>query len=382
MKYCTQCVMPDTKPGVTLDKNGLCNACRNIAIKKAIDWEQRKSELIDLCNRIKQQAKDSQYDCIVPVSGGKDGTFQIWYMQEICKMRVLAVSIVPHLRTREGIENLNNMITELGVDTFTITLKPSTYRHLRRKAFEDLGEPNFIEHTSLFAGVSRIAHNFQIPLTVWGEDISFEFGGRLKKKDGFAEDIMDSDVIKSRTITRWYNNDSIKKKYTYWYHRPPSEEMNRFKLTSIYLGYYLWWDGYKNYLTAKKVANFQPRKKGPLSSNILDYDNIDEKLCEINIWLKFIKFGIGRVIDGCCYHIWNGRMTREQAIEKIESLQYEFPIEYFQDFLDFHYLTQEEFWEIAEKYRNQNIWDKINGRWRLKYPINQFKSEIKTDYNI
>ena len=63
-------------------------------------------------------------------------------------------------------------------------------------------------------------------------------------------------------------------------------------------------------------------------------------------------------------------MTREQAIEKIESLQYEFPIEYFQDFLDFHYLTQEEFWEIAEKYRNQNIWDKIDGRWRLKYPIN------------
>jgi len=361
--------MPDTKPGVILDENGLCNACRNVTRKKATDWEKRKNDLLELCETIKKKTKDNQYDCIVAVSGGKDSTFQAWYMKEICKMRVLAVCIVPHLRTREGIENLNNMITELGVDTLTITLKPSTYRYLRKKSFEDLGEPNFIEHTSLFAGVSRIAHNYKIPLTVWGEDISFEFGGRLEKKDGSAEDIMSSDVIKDRTITRWYNDDTVKKEYTYWYHRPPSAEMDKFKLTSIYLGYYVWWDGYKNYLKAKEVAKFQPRAKGPLSANILDYDNIDEKLCEINIWLKFLKFGLGRVIDGCCYHIWNGRMTREEAVKKVKALQYEFPIEHFQDFLDFHQLTQEEFWAVAEKFRNLDIWTKTDGRWRLTYPI-------------
>ena len=42
---------------------------------------------------------------------------------------------------------------------------------------------------------------------------------------------------------------------------------------------------------------FMSRRGGPLSGNVLDYDNIDEKLCELHIWFKFLKFGFWRPTD-------------------------------------------------------------------------------------
>ena len=361
--------MPDTKPGVSFDENGLCNACISVERKKNIDWEQRKKDLIKLCDEIKAKNK-SAYDCIVAVSGGKDSVYQAWYMKNICKMKVLGVCVMPHLRTREGIENFNNMIEKLGIDTITITLKPKTFRKVRRKCFFQYGEPNWTDHCTVFSGVARIALAFKIPLTVWGEDIAVEFGGtNADKRVSSAEDLISNDLIDGRTIDALYDDDLIQRKYTYFYHHPPKDEMLKYKLKSIYLGFYSNWDGKKHYLKAKEVMGFQGRKEGPLSGNHIGYDNIDEKLCEINIWFKHLKFGFWRPTDQCCYQIWNGRMNREEAVKIITNIQDEFPMEYFQDFLDFHYLTQEEFWEVAEKFRNKDIWGKVGGRWRLKFPL-------------
>jgi hypothetical protein len=108
------------------------------------------------------------------------------------------------------------------------------------------------------------------------------------------------------------------------------------------------------------------RKEGPLSGNILDYDNIDEKLCEIHIWFKFLKFGFWRPTDQACYQIWNGRMSRDEAIGVVLEKQYEFPHEYLDEFLEFHQITESEFWECAERFRNKEIWHKVGSRWRLR----------------
>ena len=83
---------------------------------------------------------------------------------------------------------------------------------------------------------------------------------------------------------------------------------------SIYLSYYHKWDGHEHYKIAKKYG-FIGRRKGPLSGNILNYDNIDEKLCEIHIWFKMLKFGFWRPTDQSCYQIWNNRMKRDEAVE-------------------------------------------------------------------
>ena len=62
-------------------------------------------------------------------------------------------------------------------------------------------------------------------------------------------------------------------------------------------------------------------------------------------------------------------MTRKEAIRIVNELSDEFPKEYFQDFLDYHELSEKEFWEVVEKFRNHDIWEKIRGKWQLKVPL-------------
>jgi len=359
--------MPDTKPGVYLDEQGVCSACKSIERKQSINWDERRQELKKFCDSVRG-SNGNGYDCIVPVSGGKDSQYQVWMMKVVHKMNVLAVCIVPHLQTEEGIANLNNTVSAFNIDLIKISLKHSVLKRIRRKAFIEMGEPNWADHCSVFAGVARAAWMYRVPLVVWGEDIAVEFGGSTSNKQvASAEDLIRNDLIKDKTVEHFFD-DLVNAQNTVFYKHPQKEDLKTRNLKSIYLGYYDDWDGYKHYEVARKFG-FQPRKKGPLSGNVIDYDNIDEKLCEINIWFKFLKFGFWRPTDQCCYQIWNQRMSRGEAVKLVNQKQYEFPSEYFNEFLEYHSITEREFWDVVEKFRNKEIWYKVKGRWRLKVPL-------------
>ena len=142
MRYCKRCVLPDTKPGMVIDEYGICSVCRNVEAKKTIDWKKRDLELREICNSIKDK-NGHGYDCIVPVSGGKDSIYQVHAMKNIYGLRVLAVNISAHIHTVEGILNLNSMIENLDVDFIKVAVRPSTHRKIRRMALIKVGNPNF-----------------------------------------------------------------------------------------------------------------------------------------------------------------------------------------------------------------------------------------------
>ena len=367
MRYCSNCVMPDTKPGVTLDERGWCNACRSAESKKNIDWAGRHQELEKIVEGVR--AKNNPfYDCVVPVSGGKNSWYQAWMMADKFKLKVLCVVIGAHVPTTEGIHNLNTMVKDLNVDTISITLKPSVYQAIRRKCFLRQGEPNWAEHCAIFSGVVNVALMYEVPFIVWGEDIAFEFGGaQTQQSKPSAIDIDKNDLIKGKTIRDWLDDD-ISERDVFFFSYPDHEILRKSGITSIYLGHFDRWEGRKHYEFSKS-RGFMARQQGPLSGNYIDYDNIDEKLCEINIWLKYIKFGFWRPTDQTCYDIWNDKLSREEAVEIVNRLQDEFPKEYFQDFLRFHHITVEEFWGTVEKFRNRDIWKKEDGEWKLRYPL-------------
>eukprot|EP01041_Mallomonas_annulata_P033991 gene33991-56690_t len=68
--------MPDTKPDLHLDDEGVCNACRSYEQREQVDWEQRSRELDQVLAKYRRTDGDN-WDCIVPVSGGKDSTYQV-----------------------------------------------------------------------------------------------------------------------------------------------------------------------------------------------------------------------------------------------------------------------------------------------------------------
>ena len=377
MKYCSTCCMPDTKPGVVLDEQGRCNGCRSSEIKKHVDWDKRWQSLVKIADEIKQNRSEGSYDCLVPVSGGKDGWYQTYVMSEILGLITLCVVMASHLPTKEGIHNLNSLIKDQNVDLLKITVKPSTIKALRKKWFLKKAEPNWAEHCVIFSGVVNAALLYDIKLIVWGEDISFEFGGvQRKESKPSALEIDKSDLLNDHTVLDSLD-ENILFRDIFFYKYPDYEKLESAGIKSIYLGHYHRWDGRAHYNFVKK-RGFKAREEGPLSGNFISYDNIDEKLCEINIWLKYIKFGFWRPTDQTCYDIWNGRMTKSEAAKIVDSLQDEFPHEYFQDFLRFHDISETEFWMVVEKFRNKDIWHKIDGKWKLKENILESCKEKKT----
>ena len=62
-------------------------------------------------------------------------------------------------------------------------------------------------------------------------------------------------------------------------------------------------------------------------------------------------------------------MSREEAVALVKEKQYEFPVEYFDDFLNYHQITKREYFKLEDKWRNYNIWEKKGGEWRLKIDI-------------
>ena len=367
MRFCSNCVMPDTKPGIVLDERGYCNACRTKEIKEKIDWADRWSQLEAIVEEIRK--KDNPfYDCIVPVSGGKDSWYQAAMLADHFKLKVLCVTLAAHMPTTEGIANLNNMIKDLNVDHMKITIKPSVFRKIRQKCFLRQGEPNWAEHSAMFSSVINTALIYEVPLVVWGEDIAFEFGGlqRSESKPSALE-INSSDLVKEKTILDWLDDD-VSERDVFFYKYPEVKRLEEAGIQSIYLGHFARWDGRKNYEFVKK-RGFMSRIGGPLPGNYLDYDNIDEKLCEINIYFKYLKFGFWRATDQTCYDIWNDRLTREEAVPIVNKLQAESPLTYIDDFLDFHKITREEFDETVERFRNRDIWEVVGNEWQLKYKL-------------
>ena len=76
IKWCKNCVLPDTRPNLFISKDGTCNACKLHKVRKNIDWKKQKKKLIKIFQKAKKTSKNN-YDCLIPVSGGKDSTWQV-----------------------------------------------------------------------------------------------------------------------------------------------------------------------------------------------------------------------------------------------------------------------------------------------------------------
>jgi hypothetical protein len=165
--------MPSTKPDLHIDEQGICNACRAYESRKNVDWIARKNELTSILE--KYRSKDGSWDCIVPVSGGKDSTFQV--------IRVLQLGLNPLCITsstcdlssigRENIENLKR----LGVDHIEFSPNPKVRSKLNRIGLTEVGDIAWPEHVGIFTIPVRAAVQFKIPLIIWGENSQNEYGG-------------------------------------------------------------------------------------------------------------------------------------------------------------------------------------------------------------
>ncbi len=361
MQYCQQCILPDTRPNLTLNAEGVCNGCLSHATKEAIDWQQREHLFQSVVAHAKSKAKG--YDCIVPVSGGKDSTWQIVRCLEY-GLKPLAVTWKSPARTAIGQKNLDNLVS-LGVDHIDYQINPKVERVFMRKAFERYGSTAIPMHMALFNIPLSLALRFDIPLVVWGENSAFEYGGTAKESTGFE---LDDTWLKKYGVTHgtraedWMDQD-LSAEDLVPYLGPTAAELKRHKVLAVFLGYYFPWDPTQT-LAVAQDHGFQGRAEGP-KTGYYDYADIDDDFISIHHFLKWFKFGFTRSYDNLSLEIRNGRLSRDEAIAWLIQRGDETPHEDIQSLCAFLEISQDSFWRIVESFRNEQIWKRKEGVWKL-----------------
>ena len=365
MRYCKKCVMPDTRPGIVFDEQGVCMPCRSAEAKKAKDWDKRFEELKTLSDKYRR--KDGYYDCIIAVSGGKDSHFQVYVMKELLGMNPLLVSVVdPFTKTKAGEHNLKNIQGSFNCDLIAFCMSPASTRKMVRIAFEEFGSPTWAVDLAIYATPLRIALDMNIPLVVYGENISYEYGGPAGKETYSAKDQIKNNAVKLIDWEFWFERGVTKQEINLLKY-PAQDELK--KLEPIYLGYFMPWDGYNNYQIAKQYGFRDLGHEWQREGFVENYDQIDTIGYLFHCWMKYPKYGHARVTDVCCYWIRTGRMKREEAVELVRRHEGKLDHRILDDFINFTGYTNREFWNILDKFYNRDIFEKIRGEWKLKYPI-------------
>ena len=363
MRFCKKCLYPDTKPQLRLDENGICDACNWAVEKEKIDWDSRKKDLAQILDKYK--SKDgSRYDCIIPVSGGKDSHFQAHIIKNEFGLNPLLVNFVPIDLIPLGRKNIENL-KRLGVDYIEFTPNPTVYRKMEKYGLVELGDANWPEHIGIFTVPVQVAVAYKIPLIIWGENPQMEYGGPgkstvldkewLEKYGGFW-----LDKVKPQVMTKYGIDTKYLKPYIY----PTAEELKQVGVTGIFLGQYIKYDIYKQLEIVEKLGF--SRNPEPKEGTYTDWENLDTMYTGMHDYFKWIKYGFGRATDHASIDIRAGKITRQEGLKLVKEYEGKTPMKYFDNFLKDLEITREEFYRIVDKFANKSLFKKDeNGNlWR------------------
>ena len=354
MNYCKRCLYPDTKPQLVFDENGICSACKNHELKEKIDWKSKEKELKEILEKFR--SKNNYYDCIIPVSGGKDSHFQAYTIKEKFGLNPLVVNFHPLDQTEIGKKNLDNL-KKLGVDCIEFSPNPNVYLKLARFGLKKLGDFQWPEHIGIFTVPVQIAVKYKIPLIIWGENPQFEYGQPtdistdtildrkwLEKNGGyFLDKIKPQDMVK-----HGFELNDIQP-YLY----PSDDEINQVGVTGIFLGSYIKWDIFKQLETVKAIG-FQENDE-PKEGTFNKWENLDVYFTVFHDYFKFLKYGFGRATDHASIEIMHGRISREQGLKLVKQYEGKIPRKYLKKFLEFADMSMDDFIGICNEFTNKEI---------------------------
>jgi len=368
---CKKCLTLSTRPRAAFDEDGVCNACRNMESKKsgAINWDERKKYLKELCDKYRRD--DGRWDVLVPGSGGKDSVSVAWKMKHELGMHPLCVMIANELPNDIGRKNFDNWV-KAGFDVVQIHPDPTAFRKLAKIGFIEQGRPKMPFVTGIETVSLQMAVRFDIPFVMMGEEGETEYGGvttLAKKANMTRQEIIDyyfSGIEPDKHLGKM----GVTEKDVQWFKIPSEEDLDR---VGVFYAFWSWfedWDPYGNYLFAKKNTGFNELPHRSIGT-YTNFAQLDDNMQDLHAYMMYIKFGFGRAWSDAAIDIRRGALDREQAIELVKAYDGEFPEKYLQEYLDYFEMTEEEFFKTIDSFRSPDIWEKVDGEWKLKFDIDQ-----------
>ena len=366
VRYCTRCLMPDTRPRIVFDDEGVCNGCHTADEKKTIDWDGRRAEFLEYVDRLRP--RDGPYDCVVPWSGGKDSSTIAHRLKFEFGLNPLLVTMSPLMPNAIAEHNRERLIG-LGFDHVMVRPNQKVSRRLARRFFIERGDPKIHWNAGVNAVPVRAAVHYRIPLIFYAEHGESEYGGRVlsdehRKVRDFTE-VLEHQI--GDDPLNWVD-DEIEERDLAPYAYPEGADVEAVGVTALYFSYFFRWSMLENYHYIRDRIDFRTAEGGRTDGTFTDFDSLDDKIDNLYYYMQFVKFGFGRAVRDSCRMIQNGQMPRAEALELVQRYDDEFPKTYHDEHLDYLHVTGLEFTDIVDKHRNRELWEFEGNRWRLRYP--------------
>lgn len=371
--FCGECLTPNTWPDAQFDAEGVCLPCRYFELMKEIDWTARRREIEDIADWGRRNS-DGAYDCIIGVSGGKDSHRQAFYARDQLGLKPLLVSCAypPEQQTERGATNLANLARH-GFDIHIIAPAPLVSKKLMDFSFRKHGNLFRASELALYASLPREAIAHRVPLILLGENPGLVFGGSVGSTSGDAGQQRNHHTLGGATIEPWLEC-GLERKELICYQYPSDHDLDRAGLRLVYLGYYI---GDFNDTENSRFAEangMQPRTgidADPAETGSLNSaDALDDDFVHINQFIKYLKFGFGKVTQQASVQIRLGNMSRETGIELLRKYDGQCSRRYIERLCRYLRIAPAEFDELCDHYRNPDVWQLNNkGEWELRYRL-------------
>lgn len=355
IKYCRKCLYPSTKPDLWF-KDGVCGACHAFESRSTYDWDNGPNVLRQI---IADNKLNPKYDCIVPVSGGKDSTYQAWKMLKE-GYNPLCVTAPTDQLTPLGRKNIENL-KKLGCDYIEISVNPNVRQKINKFGFLNVGDIQWPEHLLIYTIPVHAAVLFQIPIIIWGECPQREYGAgrpedaslkyfdrRVLEEYGSLNGLRVSDLLVI---------DGVEEKDLYFYEYPSADIVENLGVKGLYLDNYFPWNGIANVTIAQSVG-FQTYNK-PILGTIANYENLDNYVHGIHDYLKYLKFGFSRSTDVACNLMRRNLLCRDDAIALVQQNDGLFPSSYMDkslhEILAVYDISMDKFLDQCDEFTNYDL---------------------------
>lgn len=363
--WCTNCLNASTRPRISFDDRGWCNACRWAEEKATVDWAARRVQLERLLAQHRRQS--GEFDCVVPVSGGKDGSYVAQALRDEYGMSPLCVTVTPAMETQLGSANLSAFIAS-GYNHLQVNPNPVAMQRLNRVGFEEMGFPYFGWLMAIKTAVISVATRFNVDLIFYGEDGEIEYGGSTETAES---PFYDFEYM--RRIYYEGGQDPVLAKsglsdVDLQFFRFPDVTRVRDSLRVTHWSYFENWDPYRNYLVAKEKCGLKEAE----SSNTGTFTNFaqnDQSLYALHAYLMYLKFGFGRATQDAGIEIRRGAMSRGQALNLVRLYDGHLAEEFVSDFIDYYKMDRPEFDAVLARYANPALFKWDGAAWRPTFRV-------------
>lgn len=369
IKFCNKCVYPSSSAvPLEFDDNGICSGCRVGIQQSKINWDIRRKEFQKLVHLYVNKERNG-YDCIIPVSGGKDSYFQVYTIKNIMGLNPLLVTYHGNNYTKTGMENLINMREVFGVDHIFFTPSIEVLKKMNRLGMRIMGDMNWHAHAGIFTYPIKVAVQTKTPLMIWGEHGFMDLGGMHSYNDmvEFTYRYRHEHCLRGY---EWFDfiklaskfGEKLDKKELIPWMYPSDEEIAKVGVRGIHLSNYFKWDANEHGPLMVKKYGF---KESPTAfertyRRMSNLDDMHEN--GIHDYMKFVKFGYGRATDHVCKDIRTGKMTRAEGIKIVKKMDAIKSKDLYR-WLDYVGWSEKEFDKVADTFRDPRVWWIKNGEW-------------------